>query len=242
MAIPTTRVEFGQFIMRKLGAPVIEINISEEQADDIIDQALYFWQEWHYNGNMKFYYSYKLTQPDIDNKYITMPSDIIGAVRIFPLGQAISSDALFNMRYQFIMNDLYSLTNVSLTPYYMTMQHISLLEEVLVGQQPVRYNRHQNQLHIDMDWSIACVGEYLVIECVQAMDPATVVDVWRDRWLQDYTAAMMKRQWGDNLSKYDVVLPSGMKMNGVKIRDDADAEVKRLEKTVPMTTLAVFMA
>jgi hypothetical protein len=240
--IPTTKAEFAQFIMRKLGAPVVEINLSEEQVDDIIDQALYFFQEWHYNGNIKFYYSYQITQTDITNRFITLPDNIIGAVRIFPLGQAISSDALFNMRYQFIMNDLYSLTNVSLVPYYMTMQHISLLEEVLVGQQPIRYNRHQNQLFIDMDWTIVSPGEFLVAEVVQAMDPITVPDIYRDRWLQDYTAALMKRQWGEVLSKYDVVLPSGMKVNGTKIRDDADAEVKRLESTVPMYGMQVFMA
>src|SRR5574337_9429 len=184
--IPLTRQQFSQFVMRKLGAPVLEIELSEEQLDDLIDQALYFYQEWHYNGGRKTYVSYQLQEADITNTYITLPENIIGAVRIFPLGQAISSDALFNMRYQFIMNDLYSLTNVSLVPYYMTMQHISLLEEWLVGQQPVLYNRHENKLYINMDWTIVSPGEYIVIECYMLMDPSVVPDVWKDRWLQDY--------------------------------------------------------
>jgi hypothetical protein len=242
MSIPTTRQEFAAFIIRQLSGGVTEVNLSETALDDAIDRALYFWQEWHYNGSMKFYYSYLLTPTDVTNKYITMPENIIGAVRIFPIGQAISSDALFNMRYQFIMNDLYSLTNVSLVPYYMTMQHISLLEEVLVGQQPIRYNRHQNQLWIDCDWTIMCPGTYIVVECQQAMDPIAVPDVWRDRWVQDYATALAGQLWGRVLSKYDVVLPSGMKLDGKKILDDYTADVRRLESTVPMMTNAVFMA
>lgn len=233
MAIPTTRQEFTDFIMRRLGAPAITINLSEEQASDIIDQAIYYWQEFHMDGSNKTYYAYPLQQTDIDNKYITVPPEMIGVTRMFPIGQAISSDALFNMRYQFVMNDLYSLANVSLVPYYMTMMHIAQLEEVLVGQQPIRFNRHQGGIvYLDMDWSIACVGEIILVEGYLGLDPATYPDVWKDRWLQDYTTALMGRQWADNLSKFDVVMPAGMKINADKLYEKYNRKVEDMESKV----------
>lgn len=240
--IPTTREEFGQFVVRQLGAPVIEINLSEQQVDDCIDKALYFFNEWHYNGYIKTYYAHQITDDDMTSRSIQMPANTIGAVRIFPLGIAMSTNNLFNMRYQFVLNDLYSMTNVSLVPYYMTMMHIQQLEEVLVGQQPVRYNRHENVLHIDMDWTTVCAGSFLVVEAYTAMDPTVTPDVWRDRWLQDYAVALTGQAWGRVLSKYDAVLPSGMKINGTKILDDYTDDVKRIEKDVPMMPLTVFMA
>jgi hypothetical protein len=239
---PTNRVEFGQFIIRQLGSPVIEINLSEQQVDDCIDKAIYFFNEWHYNGYIKTYYAHQVLDADIASKSFQMPANTIGAVRIFPLGIAMSSNNLFNLRYQFIMNDLYSMTNVSLIPYYMVMGHLAQLEEVLVGQQPLRYNRHENILHVDMDWTTVCAGSFIVVEAYTAIDGTSSPDMWRDRWLQDYAVALTGQAWGRVLSKYDVVLPSGMKTNGMKILDDYTADVKRMEREVPMQPLAVFMA
>ena len=232
MAIPTDRTSFVAFCMRKLGAPVIQVNMSEDQADDCVDQALYYYGEYHMDGAIKTYYAYALTQDDVNNKYITLPDGIIGVNRMFPLGQAISTDALFNMRYQFVMNDLYSLANVSLVPYFMVMQHIAQLEEVLVCQTPIRYNRHQNICYIDIDQTTLDAGMFIVLECYQTVDPDTYPDVWKDLWLQQYATALMKRQWGENLQKYNFQLPSGMTINGRDIYAQADADVKRLEDKV----------
>ena len=118
-----------------------------------------------------------------------------------------------------------------MVPYYMAMQHIQLLEQLLVGQQPIRYNRRNNRLYIDMDWSITGVNEYVVVEAFSIVDPNEFTKVWSDRWLQRYATALIKRQYGENISKYsEVLLPGGTKFNGQKIYNDAVAEIDMLEK------------
>jgi len=115
----------------------------------------------------------------------------------------------------------------------MAMQHIQLLEELLVGKQPLRYNRHTNQLHVDMDWDKFADGDYLIAEAYQVVDPDTYADVWKSNWLQKYTTALIKRQWGSNLIKFEgMQLPGGVTFNGMKIYDDANAEIERYEQEV----------
>jgi len=231
MAVPTTRSEFKEYCLRKLGKPVIEINVDDDQVEDRIDESLrYFW-DYHFDGAEKVYYKHQITSTDKANKYITLPENIIGAVKIFPVGQSLNTMNLFNIRYQIALNDLYTLTTQSMVPYVMAMQHIQFLEEILVGQKPIRYNRHKNRLHIDMDWDLAVLNEYLVVEAYQVVDPATYSDVWGDRWLALYTSAQIKYQWGTNLTKFTgMVLPGGVQFNGEKIMDDAKAEIESLEQ------------
>lgn len=231
MATPTTRKEFTEYCLRRLGKPVIDINVDGDQVEDRIDEALKYYWDYHFDGTEKMYYKYKLTAEDITNKYITLPQNIIGAVSIFPVGQSLSSNNLFNIRYQIALNDLYDLTATTMVPYYMAMQHIQFLEQMLVGQQPIRYNRHTNKLYIDMSWDRVNVDDYLIVEAYQIVDPSEYADVWSDRWLARYATALIKRQWGDNITKYDgVPLPGGLKFNGTKIRDDAQTEIDKLEE------------
>ena len=228
--IPKTRSEFVQFCMRKLGSPVITINISEEQADDCVDQALYFFNEYHMDGGNTSYWVHALTAAEIASKQIVMPDNIIGVSHIFSFGMALSSNTLFNVRYQFLMQDLYSLTNVSLVPYTMVMMHLAQLEEILVGQTPIRYTRHENILYLDCDMTSIAEGEFIVVEAYYAIDPNTVPDVWRDKWFQEYAVALMQKQWGTNLSRFTAQMPSGITLNGAKILDDAVIQIDRLEK------------
>ena len=177
------------------------------------------------------YYKHEITSTDKTNKYITLPENIIGVVSVFPISDpSIRSDDLFNIRYQIALNDLYTLTNVSLVPYYMAMEHLSLLTEMLVGRQPVRYTRHRDRCYIDMDWNVVNEGEFLLIEAYEVIDPDTFTDVWGDRWLQNYTTALIKRQWGNNLTKFSgMVLPGGVQFNGERILSDAQAEIEKME-------------
>lgn len=231
MAVPTSRTDFKSYCLRRLGAPVIEINVDDDQVEDRIDDALKYYWDYHFDGSNKQYYKYgPVTQTDRDNKYITLPQNIIGAVRIFPIGQALSTNNLFNIRYQIALNDLYDLTATTMVPYYMAMQHIQFLEQLLVGEQPIRFNRHMNRLNIDMDWSRINVGEYIIVEAYQIVDPDLYSDVWNDRWLQRYATAMIKQQWGANLTKFrEIKMPGGMVFNGDKIYNDATDELKKLE-------------
>lgn len=231
MAIPTSRSEFKENCLRRLGKPVIEINVDDDQVDDRIDEALrYFW-DYHFDGSEKLYYKHQVTQTDKTNKYITLPENVIGAVNIFPIGNALNTNNLFNIRYQIALNDLYTLTSVSMVPYYMALTHIQFLEQMLIGQQPLRYNRHVNRLYIDMDWERVDVNEYLLVEAYEIINPDIYTDAWSDRWLLRYAACLIKQQWGANLSKFTgMSLPGGIKFNGEKIYYDATQEREVLEK------------
>jgi len=231
MAIPATREEFKNYCLRRVGAPVIDINVDDDQVEDRIDEALTFFWDYHFEGSERTFYKYQVTQTDINNQYITMPSNIIGAINLFPVGESLSSNNLFNIRYQITLNDLYDLTATTMVPYYLAMQHIQFLEQLLVGQQPLRYNRYNNILYLDMAWDIVSPGSYLIIEAYQIIDPEVYSKAWGDRWLIRYASALIKRQWGENLIKYqDVNLPGGMKFNANKIYDNAQKEIESLEQ------------
>jgi hypothetical protein len=236
MASPTTRAEFKEYCLRTLGKPVIEINVDDDQVEDRIDEALRYYWDYHFDGSSKVYYKYQVTEQDKTNQYITMPENIIGVINIFDLGSALGTNNLFNIRYQIALNDLYTLTSVSMTPYYMAMQHIQFLEYLLVGKQPLRYNRHTNRLNLDMDWDRINTGEYLVVEAYQVVDPNTYTDAWADRWLLRYTACLIKQQWGTNLKKFEGMrMPGGLSFNGQKIYDEATGERMQLEQEMIYT-------
>jgi hypothetical protein len=231
MAVPTSRAEFKEYCLRKLGKPVIEINVDDDQVEDRIDESIRYYWDYHFDGSEKTYYKYQITSDDITNRYITLPENIIGVVSVFQISDpAITSDDLFNIRYQIALNDLYTLTNVSLVPYYQVMEHIALLQELLVGRQPIRYTRHRDRLHIDANWSVFTPGQFLIVEAYEIVDPATWSDAWGDRWLQNYTTAKIKYQWGTNLTKFTGMnLPGGVQFNGERILSDAQAEIEKME-------------
>jgi hypothetical protein len=230
--VPSTRAEFKAYCLRKLGAPVIEINVDDDQVEDRIDESLRYWWDYHFDGSEKIYYKHQVTDTDRTNKYITLPENIIGAVSIFPIGDpTVRSDDLFNIRYQIALNDLYTLTSVSMVPYYMTMEHLSLVSEMLVGRQPIRYSRHKDKLYVDMDWNAFQPGEFLLVEAYEIVDPEVYTDAWGDRWLQNYCTAKIKYQWGTNLTKFTgMSLPGGVQFNGERILTDSQQEIEKMEQ------------
>ena len=232
MAAPTSKSEFKEYCLRKLGKPVIEINVDDDQVDDRIDEALRYYYDYHFDGSDKIYYKHAVTQTDVNNKYITLPENIIGAVSVFSIGDpSVRADDLFNIRYQIALNDLYTLTNVSVVPYYMVMEHLALLTEMLVGKVPIRYTRHKNRLYVDTDWGNLVVGSFLLVEAYEIVDPVLYTDAWNDRWLQNYATALIKRQWGSNLTKFTGMnLPGGVQFNGEKIYNDAVDEITKMEQ------------
>ena len=232
MAVPTSRAEFKEYCLRKLGKPVIEINVDDDQVEDRIDECLRYYWDYHFDGSERVFYKHQIAQADIENRYITLPENIIGAVRVFPIGDpSIRSDDMFNIRYQIALNDLYTLTSYSMIPYYMAMQHLALISEFLVGNQPIRYSRHRDRLYIDTKWTNYNVGEFILVEAYEVMDPDVFEDVWADRWLQNYTSEKIKYQWGSNLTKFSgMQLPGGVQFNGEKIMDDAKNAIDKMEE------------
>jgi len=229
MAI-SSRDDFKEYCLRKLGKPVIEINVDDDQVEDRVEEALKYYWDYHFDGTEKVFYKKQITAEDIANKYITLPQNIIGAVSIFDIGDYLATNNLFNIRYQIALNDLYTLTYQSMVPYYMAFQQIQLLEQLLVGKQPIRYNRNTNKLFVDTDWNKLTPGYFLVVEAYSIVDPADYVDVWNDRWLQRYATELIKKQWGSNLTKFvGMQLPGGITFNGEKIYNDAHEALEKLE-------------
>lgn len=232
MVKPTTREEMKNYCLRALGHPVINIDVADEQIEDRIDEALRYYWDYHFDGSHLSFYKHAITDEDKVNKYITLPENIIGAVRIFPLGfYSSSTNNMFNVQYQIALNDLYSLTSYNVVPFYMTMQHLNVLQEVLVGEKPIRYNRHRNILHIDMNWNVIDTGQYLIVEAYEVLDPNVYQDAWADRWLLKYATALIKRQWGNNMRKFkNMQLPGGITISGQEILDEAKEEIAEMEE------------
>jgi len=228
---PATRDELKQFCLRRLGAPLLEINIDDDQTEDCIEMAFSYYYDYHYDATEKTYLSYQVTEQDRTNKYITIPEAMIGVNNIFDIGDSYSTNNLFNLRYQISLNDLYSFNTGPFAPYYMAFQNVALAEELFVGKQSLRFNRHGNRLHIDMSWDTKIVaGEYIIIEGYTKLDPDTYTDIYNDRWLQRYTTALIKKQWGENLKKFEgMSMPGGITFNGQKIWDEAVDEIQTME-------------
>jgi hypothetical protein len=232
MAQPSTRQEFIDYILRKIGAPVIEINVSDEQVDDRVDEAVSFWRDYHYNGSQLVYLKHQITQQDIDNGYFPLPTQILGISRVFDIKSSISGGTgIFNVSYQFVLNNLEDITGYNVTNYYMSMQHLEMLQEILVGRPLIRYNKHVNKLYIDMDKELFVPGEYIVVEAYDIIDPDTYSDVWGDRWLQNYASVLVREQWGLNLTKFTgMQLVGGVSFNGEQILQEARTEREKMEE------------
>lgn len=229
--LPTNRSEFKQYLLRNLGAPVIEVNVSDDQLDDRIDEALAYYADYHFDATEKVYFKKQVDANTKAEGGFALPENIIGAVRIFDLGEIYTVGGnMFNLKYQIALNDLYTLTSQSMIPYTMAMMHLETIQQTLVGHQEIRFNRHTNFLHIDVDWNKVEIGSYLVVEAYGVLDPDEYTDVWRDRWLLRYATALVRRQWGTNLSKFEgLQLPGGVTFNGRQILDDANNEIALLE-------------
>ena len=231
MAQPTTRKEFKEWCLRKLGKPVIEINVDIDQVDDRVDEALSYYWDYHFDGAEKLYLRHELTQEDIANGYITIPENIIGVVKVFNLSTSPTfQNGMFSAQYQFVLNHIHEIAGYNLVNFYMSMAHLQFMEEILAGMQPIRYNRHINKLHIDANLKLFAPGHIVIAECYSIVDPDIYADVWKDRWLQNYAAAKIKYQWGSNLTKFvGMNLPGNVQFNGEQILNDAREEIQRLE-------------
>ena len=241
MAEITNRSDFKDYCLRRLGFPVIEINVAEEQIQDRIDDALQYWQDYHFDGLQKFYYIKAIQQSDIDQKYIDLsevkdadnnPLEIVGISRIFPIQDSQASINMFDLRYQLRLNELYDFTSASYVNYTLTQQHLRSLELMFTGEVPIRFQRHMQRLYIDWNWgqSEAPVGQVVVAECYAAINPDVYNRVWNDRWLKEYATALIKRDWGNNMKKFGgLQLPGGVTLNGKETWDEAVAEIERLE-------------
>lgn len=232
MSQPTNKEEFKEYCLRKLGHPVTEINVSDEQIDDRIDEAISFYRDYHYDGSHLVYLRHELTQEEIDRGWISVPERLLGVTRIFDLSSSISTGAgMFNVTYQFVLNNLDSITRYDVTNYYMAMQNLSFMQEILVGKPLIRYNRRMNRLFMDVKSGTLSEGSFIIIEAYDIVDQDLYQDFWKERWLQNYATVLIKEQWGTNLTKFEgVQLVGGITFNGQQILNDAREERRAMEE------------
>lgn len=236
MAIPTDRNGFKELILQNLGKGVLRIEVSDDQVENWVDYALAKFRDYHFDGSQDVYYKYQLTPTDIANKWIPVPDDTIGVVEIFDISSTLMGVGMWNVQYQFVLANMPNWGQIDLTNYWMTMSHLQFLQQVLVGKQPIRYNRYVNKLYVDMDWSRLNVGDYLVVKIYETLDPAVFTKIWGDQWLQNYTTQLVKKQWGNNTKKYSTMkLPDGNSFNGQQIYDEADKAITDLEEQLIRT-------
>ena len=195
MSIPNSRDTLKDWCLRQLGHPVLEINVDDDQVDDAIDSALQYYQDFHFDGVERWYYSHQITDTDKQNKYIQLnDSDkIIGITRIFPLGSTNASVNMFDLRYQLRLHELYDFTSTSYVNYALTQQHIRTLDLLFSGETPIRFNRHSSKLYIDWDWNNDITpGQWIIVQSRVVIDPDAYTLFWNDRMLKALGTAYIK--------------------------------------------------
>tara|TARA_Y100000310_G_C20531834_1_gene738857 strand:- start:131 stop:883 length:753 start_codon:yes stop_codon:yes gene_type:complete len=239
MPIPASRQNLKDYAFRRLGHPVIEINVDDSQIEDRVDDALQFFAEYHFDGVEKMFYKHLVTSTDITNGYINtddVDSSIISVTRLFQFSE--STINMFDIRYQMAINDFYGLrSGLSNMHYYdQIKRHLSLIQQTLDPEKQIRFSRVTNKLYGDFNWSEdLSAGEYLMIEAYTILDPETYTEIYNDRLLKQYVTALIKRQWGANLSKFEnIQLPGGVSFNGTQIFEQAQQEIEKIEEEVQL--------
>jgi hypothetical protein len=237
MANPTSRATLIDYCLRRLGDPVIEINVDPDQLEDRVDEALQYYQEFHSDATLRTYLKHLVTSDDVTNEYITLSTDIQFLSKMFKVHGGQMSRNFFDIKYQLHLNDIANMhTYIGDLAYYEQMQqYLSLLDMKLNGHPQVQFSRKQNRLYIFgefVDQDIQA-GDYIVAEVYKIIDPSTHTSVFNDMWLKEYTTALIKQQWGANLIKFEgMQLPGGVMLNGRQLFDDASSDIDRLRESI----------
>ena len=261
MSKPNSRATLKDYCLRKLGYPVLEINVDDDQIDDLTDDAIQYFQERHFDGIERVFLKHKLTAADITtakttatttsattgisngitssenadsfletNNYLKLPDHVIGVEKVFKMDQNTISSGLFNIKYQIFLNDLYYYGALDLMNYAMTKTYLEDLSRIITPDTQIRFNKKQHNLYMDIDWNQISADTFIILDCYRLVDPGTATDVYNDWWLKRYLTALIKKQWGQNLIKFQgVMLPGGIQLNGRQIYDDAVKEIEEIE-------------
>jgi len=271
MAQPSTRQELIDYCKRQLGAPVLEINVADEQIEDLVDDAVQYFQERHFDGVAQTFLKYQITQDDIDrgrapgnnktvgiattsataiidgtpttfaykenSNFLQIPPSVIGITKIYHFdGTNTTTNNMFSIKYQLFLNDIYYWGSMEILTYAMVKRYLEDLNFLLTTEKMIRFNKRQDRLYLDIDWGSVKVGDYLIIDCYRALDPNDFSRVWNDSFLKRYLTALIKRQWGQNLIKFQgVKLPGGVELNGRQIYDDAQKELELIMEQISNT-------
>tara|TARA_B110000858_G_scaffold152945_1_gene174302 strand:- start:2381 stop:3142 length:762 start_codon:yes stop_codon:yes gene_type:complete len=247
MAIISTRQGLIDYSLRRLGEPVIEINVDEDQIEDKVDDALQVYQEFHGDATNRAYYQHQMTAANITNKYVDIPAHILYVTKMFPVNNSmVQSSNFFSFQYQFAMSDMHNMAGAGggggLAYLEQTQQHLALIDMKINGLPLISFSRRANRvyLHSDIEDGQLTAGKYIAFEVYQTVDPTTYSSVWNDMFMKDFTTALIKEQWGQNMSKFEgMQLPGGVTISGRQILEEAKGEITelrdrmRLEQEVP---------
>ncbi len=260
MSRPLNREEFKDYCLRQLGAPVLEINVDQDQIEDRIDDAIQYYQEYHFDGVERMYLKHQFTAEDVERfqetdelsstddpdgsswnnrkNFIEVPDHVIGIQKVFGVTSNLSANEMWGLSNQYFLLDIFSFSsgytfgNFDMSYYYMIKQYFETLDMVVNtgGLVEYRFNKRQDRLFLDIDRKKVIEGKYLVIDCYRALDPQEWAQIYNDSFLKRYATALIKRQWGQNMIKYNnIQLPGGVTMNGRQLWEDGNSEVKDLE-------------
>lgn len=253
---PATRAELKAYCLRRLGFPAVDVNVCDEQLEDLIDEAISHFQEFHYEGTYRSLIKIEVTDAmktlasgttsipnsawSESNQYVELPPGVLSVDNIFTQVSASSSipGNIFNIKYQLFLNDIYAFTNNQILHYYMVQNYMETLDWITNSRlyKRIRYTSNTNKLYADIDWRELGVGDYIVVDCVMAVDPVLYPLTFNEHWLKDYVTALFKEQWGQNLSKYDgIQMLGGVTLNGRKILEEAKAELKDIKEELRST-------
>ena len=233
----TTRQSLIDYCLRRLGQPLIEINVDEDQLSERVDDAIEFFQEYHFDGVEKVFLKHTITQDDINNEYIAVADPVISVLRVLPIPNFNAfQTGFFNEEYQMRLADLENFQSSTMINWAMSQTNFSLVSHLFSIQPTLLFNRKQNRMYLETDWTNKfTVGTILIIEAYRSLDPDTWPEVYNDMFLKKYLTALIKRQWGSNLSKYEgVQLPSGVTLNGKQIYDEAIEEINKIEEEMSL--------
>jgi hypothetical protein len=264
MSKPASRQQLIDYCLRRLGAPVLEVNVDDDQIDDLVDDALQYFNERHFDGVERMYLKYEISQNDIDrgkaqipngpgivtttgtalgntynwyesSNYIQVPDSVIGVEKIFKFDTSSISGGMFSIKYQLFLNDLYYFNSVELLQYAMVKSYLEDIDFLLTTDKQVRFNKRQNRLYLDVDWGQQKAGNYLILDCYRILDPNEFTKVYNDSFIKQYLTALIKRQWGQNLIKFrGVKLPGGIELNGREFYEDAQRELDDLKQRMSL--------
>mgnify|MGYP000604112586 FL=1 len=313
MAI-SSRQGLIDYCLRRLGFPVIEINVDDDQIEDRIDDALQYFQEFHFDGVERVYLQHQVTGAtlkfsglsapsfevgelligatsgascyvvsingtnlivskvsgtftaseivtgetsgfsrtlaptafytpgDIENGYVSIPDAVIGVIRVLPVNGPSSgmnnANNMFDIMYQFRMNDMYNLLSADMIYFTQMKQYLSMLDMLLVGDRSFAYNRKTDKLEIHCKWTdVFEPGDFIIVECYRIVDPNTYTQVYDDRFLKEYATALIKKQWGINMKKFSgMQLPGGIVMNGQQVYDEAVEELRMIQQDMQLSS------
>ena len=256
MASPNSRQGLIDYCLRKLGKPVLEINVDDDQIGDLVDDALQYFHERHFDGIEKVYLKHKLQPGEKDiirsgvqtstatsnvgvstvsweeaTNFLKLPDTIIGVNSVFKVDSSTISSGLFNIKYQIFLNDLYYYGALDLLNYAMVKTHLEDISRILTPDVQLRFNKKQHRLYLDIDWKQVDEETWIILDCYRIVDPSDFPKIYNDFWLKRYLTALIKRQWGQNMIKFNgVQLPGGITLNGRQLYEDAIRELEEIEQ------------